>query len=49
MTQAFLDGIVDVESYLDFMAESGIEPGELLDTAEENLDFAIKDGIVLTQ
>jgi hypothetical protein len=47
MTQAFLDGAIDVETYLDFMAEQGYEPSELLDTAEENLDFAIQQGLVI--
>lgn len=44
-TQAFLDREIDVETYLDCMAENGIEPAELLDAAEENLDFVIYQGI----
>lgn len=47
MTQAFLDRQIDVETYLDFMAQAGYEPSELLDVAEENLEFAINEGIFL--
>jgi len=47
MTQAFLDREIDVETYFDFMAQCGYEPAELMDTAEDNLDFAIKEGIEL--
>lgn len=47
MTQAFLDGTIDVETYFDFMAQQGYEPSELLDTAEENLEFAIQQGLDL--
>jgi hypothetical protein len=47
MTQAFLDQTIDPETYLDFMEQTGIDGGELLDVAEENLEFAIKDGISL--
>ena len=47
MTQAFLDRAIDVETYLDFMAQSGYEPEDLLDTAEENLGFAMQQGIVI--
>jgi hypothetical protein len=45
MTQLFVAGKVDVESYLDFMAEKGFEPAELLDVAEANLAFCIAEGI----
>jgi hypothetical protein len=45
MTQLFVVGKVDVESYLDFMAEQGFEPAELLDVAEANLAFCIAEGI----
>lgn len=45
MTQLFVAGKVDVESYLDFMAEQGYEPSELLDTAEANLEFCMSEGI----
>jgi hypothetical protein len=47
MTQAFLDQAIDVETYFDFMAQQGYEPSELLDTAEENLAFAIAQGLYL--
>lgn len=47
MTQSFLDGDIDCETYLDFMAQSGYEPEDLLDAAEENLDYAINQGIVI--
>lgn len=49
MTQQLIDGAIDWETYLDFMAEQGYEPAELLDVAEENLDFAMQEGWVLTQ
>jgi len=49
MTQAFLDRQIDAETYLDFMAQCGYEPTELLDTAEENLQFAINQGIQLSR
>jgi len=47
MLQAFLDGQIDVETWLDFMAEQGYEPEDLLNIAEQNLDFAIQQGIVI--
>lgn len=47
MTQAFLDREIDIETYFDFMAQEGYEPCDLLDTAEENLDFAIQQGLVI--
>ncbi len=47
MTQRLIDGLIDWEAYLDFMAEQGYEPSELLSQAEENLDFAIKEGLIL--
>jgi hypothetical protein len=47
MTQAFLDRKIDAVAYLDWMEQSGIDAAELLDTAQENLEFAISDGIVL--
>jgi len=47
MLQAFLDGEIDVETWLDFMAEQGYEPEDLLNIAEQNLDFAIQQGIVI--
>lgn len=47
MTQAFLDREIDVETYLDFMAQEGYEPCELLDTAEENLAFVQQQGLVI--
>lgn len=46
-TQKLLDKEIDWEFYFDFMAQSGIEPEELIDTAQENLDFAIKENIIL--
>lgn len=45
LTQQLIDGQIDWEFYLDFMAQQGYEPAELLDTAEENLEFAIKERI----
>lgn len=47
MTQAFLDQAIDVETYFDFMAQCGYEPEALMDTAEENLEFAIAEGLVI--
>lgn len=47
MTQAFLDREIDVETYFDFMAQEGYEPCELMDAAEENLDFAMQQGLVI--
>jgi len=47
MTQAFLDQVIDVETYFDFMAQAGYEPSELLDAAEENLDFVMQQGLEL--
>ncbi len=47
MTQRFVDGVIDVETFLDFMAEQGYEPCELLDQAEENLAYAQAEGINL--
>lgn len=47
MLQSFLDGEIDVETYLDFMAQQGYEPEDLLDTAEENLAFAMQQGLAL--
>ncbi|MBW4465669.1 MAG: hypothetical protein KME07_09545 [Pegethrix bostrychoides GSE-TBD4-15B] len=47
VTQKLLDKEIDWEFYFDFMAESGIEPEELIDTAQGNLDFAIKENIIL--
>ena len=45
MTQQFIDGEIDVETFLDFMAQQGYEPEELLDVAEQNLEFVINEGI----
>lgn len=45
LTQRLLDGAIDWEYYLDFMAQQGYEPTELLDIAEENLAFAQAEGI----
>lgn len=47
MTQKLIDGQIDWEVYLDFMAQAGYEPTELLTQAEENLDFAISEGLVI--
>lgn len=47
MTQHFIDGRIDVETFFDFMAEQGYEPAELLEQAEENLQFVIKEGIAI--
>lgn len=47
MTQAFLDRQIDAETYFDFMAQQGYEPEELISTAEENLEFAIAQGLVI--
>ncbi len=47
MTQAFLDREIDAEAFFDFMAEQGYEPFELLEAAEDNLEFAIAQKIVV--
>lgn len=47
MTQGFLDKNIDAETFLDFLAEQNYDPGEVLDTAEENLNWAIKSGIIV--
>lgn len=47
MTQKLIDGAIDWEVYFDFMREQGYEPEELLDQAAENLDFAIREGLVI--
>lgn len=47
MTQKLIDAEIDWETYLDFMAQQGYEPTELMDAAEENLDFAIREGILI--
>lgn len=49
MTQQLIDGHIDWETYLDFMIEQGYEPADLLDAAEENLEFAQDEGLVLTK
>jgi hypothetical protein len=45
MTQRLIDGLIDWETFLDFMAQAGYEPADLLQQAEENLDFAIREGL----
>ncbi|NJO79169.1 MAG: hypothetical protein HC827_12040 [Cyanobacteria bacterium RM1_2_2] len=45
MTQRLIDGLIDWETFLDFMVQAGYEPAELLQQAEENLDFAIREGL----
>lgn len=47
MTDKFLSGQIDPETYFDFMAQNGYEPEELMDDAEENLDFVISQGLVI--
>ena len=47
MTDMFLAGEIDPEYYCDFMAQQSIDPEELLDAAEENLEFAIAEGLVI--
>lgn len=47
MTDLLIQGRIDWETYLDFMAQAGYEPYDLLDAAEENLEFAIREGIVI--
>ncbi|QYO62784.1 hypothetical protein [Leptolyngbya sp. 7M] len=47
LTQQLIDGQIDWEFYFDWMAQHGYEPAELLDTAEENLEFAIKEEIFI--
>jgi hypothetical protein len=49
MLQAFLDRQIDAETYLDFMAQEGYEPEDLISTAEQNLDFAIQQKIVIAR
>ncbi|NDJ16784.1 hypothetical protein [Myxacorys almedinensis] len=45
MTDGFLQGTIDPETYFDFMAQQGYEPEQLMDDAEENLQFAIQKGL----
>lgn len=47
MTDLFLAGRIDPETYFDFMAEQGYEASELMDEAEANLEFAINEGIII--
>lgn len=47
MTDQFLAGTLDPETYLDFMCEQGIEPEEVLDQAEANLEFVIHEGLII--
>jgi hypothetical protein len=47
MTQNLIDGNINWECYLEFMHEQGFEPVELLDQAEENLEFAIREGLII--
>lgn len=47
MTDLLIQGRIDWEVYLDFMAQAGYEPCDLLDAAEANLEFAIREGIVI--
>lgn len=49
MTQKFVDGEIDPETYFDFMAQQGYEPAELMEAAEENLEFAQAEGIVVVK
>lgn len=49
VTQQLIDGEVDWEYYFDFMAQQGYEPAELMDTAEQNLKFAIEQGISIVR
>lgn len=48
LTQQLIDGGIDWEYYLDWMSEHGYDAGDLLTTAEQNLEFAQKEGIQLT-
>lgn len=47
MVQAFLDRQIDAETFFDFLAQQGYEPEEVLNTAEENLEFAIANRLVI--
>jgi hypothetical protein len=47
MTDQFLAGTIDPETYFDFMIEGGFEPEELMDEAEANLEFAIQQGLII--
>lgn len=47
MIDLLIQGRIDWETYLDFMAQAGYEPCDLLDAAEENLQFCINEGIVI--
>lgn len=47
VTQSFIDGKIDVEYFFDWMAQHGYEPSELICRAEENLEFAINEGLEL--
>lgn len=43
----FLEGKVDAETFLDFLVEEGYDSTEVMDQAEENLEFVMNNGIVL--
>lgn len=45
LTQQLLDHQIDWEYYFDWMIQHGYEPEELIDTAQQNLDWAISQGI----
>lgn len=47
MTDQFLHGEIDPEVFFDFMAEQDYDAEELLDQAEENLEFAIREGLLI--
>ena len=47
VTQLLIDGKIDWEYFLDWMIQNGIEPEELIDTAQQNLDWAIQQGIFI--
>lgn len=47
VTQLLIDGKIDWEYFFDWMIQHGIEPAELIDTAQENLNWAIQQGIFI--
>lgn len=46
-TQRFIDGQIDLIYFLDWMAQHGYEPSELISQAEENFNFAVHEGLEL--
>ncbi len=47
LTQRMIDGKIDWEYFLDWMAQAGYEPSDLLDAAEQNFEFAVQSGLIV--